>query len=148
MMKSQGIIRSIAIWSGENVPVTEAAFCTVIAGKGVQGDQRGKGDRGITLLEVGRWADACRQVGDELPWTLRRANLLIDGLELASLDGCVLRMGDVRIRLCGETKPCGLMEKACTGLKAALAVDWRGGAHAEVLAGGDLAVGMPIFVEE
>ena len=40
------------------------------------------------------------------------------------------------------------MEEIAAGLKAALTPDWRGGALARVLRGGDIAVGDEIRIEE
>jgi MOSC domain-containing protein YiiM len=41
----------------------------------------------------------------------------------------------------GETDPCGNMERAHPGLRAALTPNWRGGIYGEVLEGGTLSVG-------
>jgi MOSC domain-containing protein YiiM len=38
------------------------------------------------------------------------------------------------------------MEKARTGLKAALTPDWRGGVCCNVVSGGNVRVGDPVFI--
>ena len=51
--------------------------------KGVGDDFRGKpGQRQVTVLTQEGWRAACAEAAVELPWTERRANLLIEGLEL------------------------------------------------------------------
>ena len=47
-----------------------------------------------------------------------------------------------------ETDPCDRMEGLAPGLRAALAVDWRGGVCTRVKAGGHIAVGDAIRIED
>jgi MOSC domain-containing protein YiiM len=72
---------------------------------------------------------------------IRRANLLLDGIDLRGSRGRVLRIGAARVRILGETRPCHQMEAACAGLLAALSPPWGGGAFGEVLDPGAIAVG-------
>ena len=120
---------------------------------GVADDFRGRpGRRQVTVLSLEDWQAACAQAGrPELPWTTRRANLLVTGIDLAaanqaaaaSAEGCVLRVGAIELEVTGETAPCDRMEEACPGLRAALAVGGRGGVTCRVLRGGELAAGDP-----
>jgi MOSC domain-containing protein YiiM len=119
----------------------EAAQANLVAGRGIDTENRKTGRREVTLLALDRWNDACRELGVELPWYARRANLLIEGIDLGMALGRVLSIGPTRVRVHGETRPCGIMDEQHAGLREALKPDFRGGVHAEVLVGGVIRVG-------
>jgi MOSC domain-containing protein YiiM len=52
-----------------------------------------------------------------------------------------LCIGDARIRLHGETRPCHIMDEQHDGLRRALEPDCRGGVFGQVLAGGVIRAG-------
>lgn len=120
---------------------------------GIAGDFRGamKGKpykRQVTLIERGDWDAAMAEVGHSIGWQERRANLLVDGLDLPQTKGVRLRIGaDVVLEITRETDPCERMEALADGLRAALTPDWRGGACAMVITGGEIAVGDEIRIE-
>ena len=143
-----GKVESIAFRLGKGSDMCEARRRRVICGAGLEGEDRGKGARGVTLLSVEKWNDVLRALDVDLLWHVRRANLLVSGIDLASTIGGVLRIGVVRLRVHGETKPCGLMDDAHSGLRNALATDFRGGVHAEVLGGGTICVGDEIVADQ
>jgi len=126
----------------ERVEVTLAA--------GVTGDTRGKpGARQVTVLSAGAWLEACAIAGTDLPWLARRANILVDGLDLRHATGGVLRLGDdIELLVTGELDPCQRMDAAARGLRLALADDWRGGVTCRVQRGGFLTVGATARLEE
>lgn len=117
---------------------------------GVAGDTRGRpGPRQVTVLSAGAWLDACAIAGTDLPWLARRANVLVDGLDLRHTQGAVLRLGDdVELLVTGELDPCQRMDAAAPGLRLALANDWRGGVTCRVQRGGLLAVGATARLEK
>ena len=121
---------------------------------GIHGDYRGtikpggKGRRQVTLIERGDWEAAMAEVGHNIAWQERRANLLVDGFDLPQVPGTRLRIGEVVLEVTRETDPCERMEALAAGLKAALSVDWRGGVCTRVKSGGTIAVGDAIRIEE
>ena len=115
---------------------------------GVARDFRGKpGPRQVTVISASAWRAACAELQDNIPWTTRRANLLVEDIELPKTIGAVLRVGPVRLRITGEVDPCSRMEEQRPGLKAALQPDWRGGVTCTVLAGGLVALGDLVELE-
>ncbi|HSD70638.1 MAG TPA: MOSC domain-containing protein [Woeseiaceae bacterium] len=109
---------------------------------GVALDFRGKpGDRQVTIISADVWRQVCMELGRTLAWTTRRANLLIEGIELPKSAGGEIRIGAVRLHVTGETDPCSRMEEQCEGLKAALQPDWRGGVCCRVLQDGPVRIG-------
>lgn len=120
---------------------------------GVEGDCKGafkpgkRNRRQVTLLEAGDWAAAMAELGGDLPWWSRRANLLVEGLDLPQRPGSILRIGAVRLEVTIECDPCHRMDELLPGLQAALRPDWRGGACTRVLSGGTIAVGDIIDIE-
>ena len=122
---------------------------------GIAGDFRGArkpgglGRRQVTLMEASDWDRAMTEVGRTIPWFERRANLLVEGLDLPQTPGIRLAIGaDVVLEITRETDPCERMEVLAPGLRAALTPDWRGGACTRVLAGGRIAVGDLIRIEK
>jgi MOSC domain-containing protein YiiM len=126
-------------------PVGEAEL---IAGRGVAGSADQRGRRQVTLLEREIWQQVTARLGATLDPSARRANLLVSGLALAASRGRTLRVGGCRLRIAGELKPCERLDEALPGLRAALYPDWRGGAFAEVLDGGTIREGDPVFWQE
>lgn len=109
---------------------------------------RGRGRRQVSLIEVGDWDTAMKELGQALPWSVRRANLLVEGFDLPQVPGMRLRVGHVLFEITQECDPCSRMEEIAPGLKAALTPDWRGGALAKVIEGGEIRIGDTIGVEE
>jgi MOSC domain-containing protein YiiM len=110
-------------------------------GRGLVGNADRGGRRQVTLLSDERWAELMQEVGAALGPEARRANLLISGIDLENTRGRILHVGACRLRIGGETRPCEQMEQAAAGLQKAMRERWGGGAFAEVLDGGPIAVG-------
>jgi MOSC domain-containing protein YiiM len=121
---------------------------------GIGGDHRGvlkpggRGRRQVTAMALADWRAALADLGaPAIPWSDRRANLLVDGIDLPRQRGALLRIGAALFEITGECDPCKRMEAVAPGLEAALTPGWRGGRTMRVLAGGDIAIGDTITVE-
>lgn len=119
-------------------PVPRAGL---VAGRGLVGNADQGGRRQVTLLDAEAWADVVAELGPPLPSSARRANLLVRGVSLARTRGRLLRVGACRLRVFTEVTPCRIMDEVRPGLQAAMRPHWRGGVAAEVMAGGEIAVG-------
>lgn len=140
-MSHVGEVLSIALRGKDPREMREVheAICAV---DGVlEGDPASSVDRGITLISSRQWRQVICELGVELPWWTRRANVLVDTDGLGGYIGQLLKIGDVEIQIAGETKPCGLMDRLHPGLRSALLPDCRGGVHGRIVKGGVLRVG-------
>lgn len=117
------------------------------ADHGLIGNADVGGRRQVTLLSQERWNELMATLGISLDPLARRANIILSGIELDNSRGRTLLIGRCRLRVGGETRPCELMEKAGAGLQSAMRERWGGGAFAEVLEGGQIAVGDVAFWE-
>lgn len=116
----------------------------LVEGKGLVGNADQGGRRQVTIIAAEAWADAEEELGASLDPSSRRANLLVRGIDLQESRGRVLAIGEARIHLLGETRPCPRMDEAHPGLMSALARDWRGGAFGQVVEGGAIRLGDPV----
>lgn len=119
----------------------EVRAADAVVGGGLQGDLQVSLDRGVTLISSRQWKAVTSELGVELPWYTRRANVLIDADGLGGLIGKNVRIGAVELEIRGETRPCGLMDQLHDGLRQALVPDCRGGVHGKVVKGGTVRVG-------
>lgn len=150
-----GRLSGIATRAAPRAPMEVHEHKSVTRDAGVTGDHRGalaarKGyfRRQVSLIEAESWQAALDELGAELPWQMRRANLLIEGVRLPRAAGARVFIGDAcELRITGECDPCFRMEEILPGLEAALTPDWRGGFVAEVVRDGDVRIGDGIRIE-
>jgi MOSC domain-containing protein YiiM len=112
-----------------------------LVSRGIVGNADQGGRRAVTILSAERWRRAEADLGVELDPALRRANLLVSGVDLVASRKQVLTIAGVRLRIGGETRPCRLMDMQHAGLQAALDLEWGGGAFAKVLDPGWITIG-------
>lgn len=122
-------------------PMDPASTAKVVAGRGIVGNANQGGKRQVTLVSSKNWENVTAPLGATPDPRLRRANLLVSDVDFVDSRGKVLKVGNVRIRIHGETRPCEQMEAAVPGLQEAMSVPWGGGAFGEVLDDGEITVG-------
>jgi len=124
------------------------ATIEVVSGGGLAGDSRGRTRRrSVTVLAQEGWDAACAALQQDLQWTARRANLLVEGIDLREQTGARLRVGAIVLEITGECDPCSRMDDVIPGLRRALVPDWRGGVCCTVLTPGRLMLGDPVSFE-
>lgn len=137
-----GLLRGIATRPAKRAPLATHGASVIHAKAGIDGDfGRRPGRSQVTILSEEAWRAACDEVGAVLPWTMRRANLLVSGIPLQPLARSHIVIGEVVLEVTGETDPCQRMDEAHAGLRRALTPEARGGVRCRVLAGGKIAVG-------
>ena len=125
------------------------AEAELVAGRGIRDNADQGRRRQVTIIEEEVWDALMVQLGGNLDPSNRRANLMVAGLSLKDSRGQTLRIGNCRILIKGETKPCNLMDETLQGLREAMFPNWQGGAFGEVLDDGIIRVGDAVgWVEE
>lgn len=143
-----GRVEALWLKRAHRGPMDLVERATLVAGEGIAGDASfGRSRRQVTVIEK----EAFDRIRAELPHAdpiMRRANVMVSGIALEGARGRVLALGDVRILLHGETRPCERMDEACPGLRSALGRSWGGGAYGAVLDDGVVRVGAAARLEE
>src|SRR3954464_1251466 len=94
-----GRIAGIARHDRPLAPMETLGSAELIEGQGVAGDFRGTrkagstGQNGVVLIEAGDWSAAVAECGASVPWYERRANLLVERLDVPQQPGAKLRIG-------------------------------------------------------
>lgn len=117
-------------------------------GQGLAGNADRGGKRQVTIISRETWERHMAALGTRLDPLYRRANLMVSGCDLVMTRDKVLRIGETRIAIRGETKPCNLMDETLPGLRAAMFDNWGGGAFGEVLTGGGISVGDDVSFDD
>jgi MOSC domain-containing protein YiiM len=136
-----GEVVSLWIKRAHGGPMDRVIEAEFVAGRGIRGNADQGGWRHVTVVDEDAWRAATRELGVDVDPSARRANVLVRGIDLEKSRGKLLQLGEVTIRLAGETRPCHLMDEAQRGLRAALGPNWRAGAYGQIVAGGRVRVG-------
>jgi MOSC domain-containing protein YiiM len=141
-------LEQIWIKRAKGGPMDAADRARVVAGKGIVGNANQGGKRQVTILSNQHWKSVTSPLGDTPDARIRRCNLLVSDIDFDNSRGKILKIGNVRVRIYGETRPCEQMEEAVPGLRAAMSVPWGGGAFGEILDDGEIAVGDAVELTE
>lgn len=129
-------------------PMDPADRIRLVEDRGIEDDASfGRSKRQMTVIEKEVFERIAAELPDVRPY-MRRANVMVSSVRLKESRGRVLRLGDVRIRIWGETRPCERMDAQVPGLTAALDPDWNGGVFGLVLDDGEVGVGDEAWLEE
>lgn len=140
-----GELTAIWIKRAKLGPMDPVSQAELLANRGIVGNADLGGTRQVTIIAEEIWSELMRQFHSALPPSTRRANLMVHGIDLASSRNKILQIGEVQLRIRGETKPCERMDAALPGLRAAMHPNWRGGAFAQVLNNGAIRTGDPVY---
>ena len=142
----QGILKGIAIKPGHHEAMQPVQHADLSPEGGIAGNVAQSAKRRVTFIGEDQWNAANAELATELPWHLRRANLLLSGLFMPDLLGKTLQIGDVQFTVNGETEPCSRMDEIQPGLQQALRPQCRGGVYASVTQGGTIHLGDTVSV--
>ncbi len=145
---SDGRLKAIWIKRVRRGEMDATDTAELIAGRGIADNTDQGGLRQVTIMESGVWTELMERFDSDLPPSARRANLLVEGIDLADARDRVLRIGTCRLRIRGETKPCERLNQALPGLKDAMSENWSGGAFGEVLDTGLISIGDAVEWED
>jgi MOSC domain-containing protein YiiM len=136
-------------------PLTAVQSIDLVEGKGIQGNPRyfgrmsrstGKPSRRqVTLIEREQIAEHAVTLGlESISPGAVRSNIETDGVDLISLIGREVRIGDAVVFLYAPRDPCEKMDAICQGLREQM-MNSRQGVLAEVVRSGRVQVGDAII---
>ncbi|MDJ0532047.1 MAG: sulfurase [Xenococcaceae cyanobacterium MO_207.B15] len=144
----QGIIEAIWLKRAKRGPMDAVEAAEMVIGKGLVGNANQGGRRQVTIIDAAVWEGVMEELGATIEPSARRANIMVRGVNLVNSRKRILQLGDCRVRIFNETKPCERMDEVLPGLKKALYDNWGGGAFGQVIDGGIVRVGAVATWEE
>lgn len=130
-----------------------------IEGKGLDGDRYANLEGSFSRFDGKRRhlsiiaKETIEKVRDEHNLTLppghHRRNVVVEGIELNSLLGKTLQLGDIRVRVDSPCAPCAYLEKKTQpGVLSAFKAAGGAGVRAEILESGTISVGDTISIPD
>ena len=148
-----GHVEGIYVAPEPEAPTAPVERVRVVAGRGPEGDRkfRHEGEppaepgtgRDLTLIEAEAIEALAGDAGIELGYGEARRNVVTRGVDLNGLVGKPFRVGELRCVGVEPCDPCRHLERITKpGVLKGLA--GRGGLRADVVSGGEIAVGDPV----
>lgn len=148
LMNDVGAVRALWVKRARLGPMDPTDQVEMVPNMGIRGNADQGGSRQVTVIQEEVFDVLEDALGPRVDPAMRRANVMVRGLDLRESRGKILHLGDCRILLGGETVPCERMDEALEGLRDALRPEWRGGCFGRVLSGGRVRIGDPARLAE
>ena len=143
-----GTLEAIWLKRSRGGPMDRVNEVIAVGGRGLKGGADFDRMRHLTLIEAEVFDDLKKEFDVGVDPAMRRANFMVAGVQLEDTRGRILVVGDLRISIRGETRPCEIMDEARDGLRDALDPHWRGGVHGSVLNDAVVRVGNEVHWED
>lgn len=147
-MSGTGQVAALWIKRAKLGPMDPSPAVEMVEERGIVGNANQGGFRQVTVIQEEVFQALRERFGAALDPGMRRANVMVRGVDLRHSRGKMLHLGPVRILIRGETVPCERMDEALPGLRSALEPDWRGGCFGRVIQGGPVQVGDQARLED
>ncbi|MCB1743432.1 MAG: MOSC domain-containing protein [Gammaproteobacteria bacterium] len=150
-LAQRGVVEWIGVRLARRAPMQPVREALLSTRDGLVGDRYAghSGTRQVTLIQAEHLLAIARFLGRDSalqPEVLRR-NLVVAGINLLSLKGRMIAVGDSRLEVTGLCHPCSRMEEAL-GPGGYNAVRGHGGLTARVLQTGRIALGDPVYLDD
>ena len=141
------ILKKIWIKRSKLGPMDFSSSAELIENKGIRNNADQNGKRQVTIVEQQSWKAMMEGLDAFVDPVVRRANLLLEGISLRNSANKILIIGDCKIKIYGETKPCERMDQAYPGLRKAMQQNWNGGVYGVILHGGKIKINDDVYFE-
>jgi MOSC domain-containing protein YiiM len=145
-----GSIVAIFIAPTTGSPTASHDEVKAVAGRGLEGDRYFDANAAdhdpedeITLIEAEGLELAASDRGVVLEPGEHRRNVVTRGVDLLSLVGQTVKVGDAEVELVRDNPPCKYLQEL-TGKQVLRALQGRGGARGRIVSGGVIRVGDPV----
>lgn len=128
-------------------PMDEFFSTELITHTGIKNIADQNGERQVTLVEKESWNTMMNELKKYINPSAKRANMLINGLSLKESTGKIINIGECKIQIYGETKPCERMDKALPGLRKAMQLNWHGGVYGIITQGGTVKINDEVYFD-
>lgn len=132
---------------GEGKPVTARDEVLAVAGRGIEGDRYFESNEGthdpadeITLIDATGVREASEEHGVVFAPGEHRRNVEIDGLDLPSLVGTTIQVGEVQVEVLEKNPPCKYLSEL-TGKPVLTVLRHQGGVRGRIVTTGHIRAG-------